>query len=50
MFIAKEFAINISLTNRFQITIFLMASSCGLCAHPITFFVKILKQMSMVTL
>lgn len=27
-----------------------MASSCGLCAHPGTFFVKILEQMSMVTL
>ena len=27
-----------------------MASSCGLHAHPGTFFVKILEQMSMVTL
>ena len=25
-----------------------MASSCSLCAHPGTFFVKILEQMSMV--
>ena len=25
-----------------------MASSCGLCAHPGTFFVKILEQMSVV--
>ena len=41
---------NIPLTNRSQITILPMASSCGLCAHPGTFFVKILEQMSVVTL
>ena len=29
-------------------TILPMASSCGLRAHPVTLFVKILEQMSMV--
>ena len=33
-----------------QITTLPMASSCDLRAHPGTFFVKILEQMSMVTL
>ena len=45
-----SFAINISLTNRSQITIFPMASSCSLCAHRGTFFVKILEQMLMLIL
>ena len=45
-----SFAINIPLTNRSQITILPMASSCSLHAHPGTFFVKILEQMSMLTL
>ena len=43
-------AINIPLTNRSQITILPMSSSSSLHAHPGTFFVKILEQMSMVTL
>ena len=39
-----------SLANRSQITILPMASICGLHAHPGIFFVKILEQISMVTL
>ena len=45
-----SFAINIPLTNRSQIIILPMASSCGLRAHAGTFFVKILEQMSVVIL
>ena len=36
----KSFAINIFLTNKLQIAIPPMASSCGLCAHPRTLFCK----------
>ena len=39
---------NISLTNRPQMTILPMASSCSLHAYPGTLFVKILEQMSIV--
>ena len=39
---------NISLTNRPQMTILPMASSCVLHAQPGTLFVKILEQMSIV--
>ena len=39
---------NISLTDRSQMTILPMTSSCVLHAQPGTLFVKILEQMSMV--